>query len=93
MNCLPYILYLAELTKAYEESVKTTGKDSEESKKLKAQLEETGEEHAKAEKAVKKQEDAIAKNTIKVNESRAALADQQTELKRTEEELNSTCRI
>ena len=81
---------VAELTKAYEESVKTTGKDSEESKKLKAQLEETGEEHAKAEKAVKKQEDAIAKNTIKVNESRAALADQQTELKRTEEELNST---
>ena len=81
---------VAELTKAYEESVKTTGKDSEESKKLEAQLEETGEEHAKAEKAVKKQEDAIAKNTIKVNESRAALADQQTELKRTEEELNST---
>ena len=81
---------VAELTKAYEESVKTTGKDSEESKKLKAQLEETGEEHAKAEKAVKKQEDAIAKNTVKVNESRAALADQQTELKRTEEELNST---
>ena len=81
---------VAELTKAYEESVKTTGKDSEESKKLKAQLEETGEEHAKAEKAVKKQEDAIAKNTIKVNESREALADQQTELKRTEEELNST---
>lgn len=81
---------VAELTKAYKESVKATGKDSEESKKLKAQLEETGEEHAKAEKAVKKQEDAIAKNTIKVNESRAALADQQTELKRTEEELNST---
>ena len=81
---------VAELTKAYDESVKTTGKDSEESKKLKAQLDETKEAHAKAENAVKKQEDAIAKNTIKVNESRAALADQQTELKRTEEELNST---
>lgn len=34
--------------------------------------------------------DRGAKNTIKVNESRVALADQQTELKRTEEELNST---
>jgi TP901 family phage tail tape measure protein len=81
---------VAELTEAYKESVKETGKDSEESKKLKAQLDETKEAHAKAENAVKKQEDAIAKNTIKVNESRAALADQQTELKRTEEELNST---
>lgn len=81
---------VAELTAAYKESVKETGKDSEESKKLKAQLDETKEAHAKAENAVKKQEDAIAKNTIKVNESRVALADQQTELKRTEEELNST---
>lgn len=80
---------VAELTKAYDESVKTTGKDSEESKKLKAQLDETKEAHAKAENAVKKQEAAIAKNTIKVNESAAALADQQTELKQTEEELNS----
>ena len=73
---------VAELTAAYKESVKETGKDSEESKKLKAQLDETKEAHAKAENAVKKQEDAIAKNTIKVNESRVALADQQTELKR-----------
>ena len=81
---------VAELTAAYKESVKETGKDSEESKKLKAQLDETKEAHAKAENAVKKQEDAIAKNTIKVNESRVALADQQTELTRTEEELNST---
>lgn len=81
---------VAELTAAYKESVKETGKDSEESKKLKAQLDETKEAHAKAENAVKKQEDAIAKNTIKVNESRVASADQQTELKRTEEELNST---
>lgn len=81
---------VAELTAAYKESVKETGKDSEESKKLKAQLDETKEAHAKAENAVKKQEDAIAKNTIKVNESRVALADLQTELKRTEEELNST---
>ena len=81
---------VAELTAAYKEIVKETGKDSEESKKLKAQLDETKEAHAKAENAVKKQEDAIAKNTIKVNESRVALADQQTELKRTEEELNST---
>lgn len=80
---------VAELTAAYEDSVKATGKDSEESKKLKAQLDETKEAHAKAENAVKKQEDAIAKNTIKVNESRAALADQQTELKETEDKLES----
>ena len=81
---------VAELTAVYEGSVKATGKDSEESKKLKAQLDETKEAHAKAENAIKKQEDAIAKNTIKVNESRAALADQQTELKETEDNLEST---
>ena len=80
---------VAELTAAYEDSVKATGKDSEESKKLKAQLDETKEAHAKAENAIKKQEDAIAKNTIKVNESRVALADQQTELKETEDKLES----
>ena len=80
---------VAELTAAYEDSVKATGKDSEESKKLKAQLDETKEAHAKAGNAVKKQEDAIAKNTIKVNESRVALADQQTELKETEDKLES----
>lgn len=80
---------VAELTEAYKDSVKTTGKDSEESKKLKAQLEETREAHAKAENAVKKQEDAISKNTIKVNESRVALAEQQEELKETEEKLDN----
>lgn len=80
---------VAELTEAYKDSVKTTGKDSEESKKLKAQLEETREAHAKAENAVKKQEDAITKNTIKVNESRVALAEQQAELKETEEKLDN----
>lgn len=62
-------LDVAELTAAYKESVKETGKDSEESKKLKAQLDETKEAHAKAENAVKKQEDAIAKNTIKVKKN------------------------
>lgn len=80
---------VAELTKAYDESVKATGEDSEESKKLKAQLDETKEAHAKAENAVKKQEDAIAKNTIKLNESRVALAEEQTELKETEDKLES----
>lgn len=80
---------VAELTAAYEDSVKATGKDSEESKKLKAQLDETKEAHAKAENAVKKQEDAITKNTIKVNESRVALANQQAELKETEDKLES----
>lgn len=80
---------VAELTEAYKDSVKTTGKDSEESKKIKAQLEETREAHAKAENAVKKQEDAISKNTIKVNESRVALAEQQEELKETEEKLDN----
>lgn len=80
---------VAELTKAYDESVKATGKDSEESKKLNAQLEETREAHAKAENAVKKQEDAIAKNTIKLNESRVALAEEQAELKETEDKLES----
>ena len=80
---------VAELTKAYDESVKTTGKDSEESKKLSTQLQETKEAHARAENAVKKQKDEIAKTTIKINESTAALTDQQTELKQTEEELNS----
>lgn len=80
---------VAELTKAYDESVKTTGKDSEESKKLSTQLQETKEAHARAENAVKKQKDEIAKTTIKINKSTAALTDQQTELKQTEEELNS----
>ncbi|MFA9375751.1 MAG: phage tail tape measure protein [Lachnotalea sp.] len=80
---------IVELSEAYKESVKATGKDSEESKKLKAQLDETRETHAKAEKAVKSQEEAIAKNTIKVNENQAALVQNQTELRNTEEELEN----
>ena len=80
---------VAELTKAHEDSVKATGKDSEESKKLNAQLEEAKEAHAKATNAVKKQEDAIAKNTVKLNESKAALTEQNTALKNTEEELTN----
>lgn len=80
---------VAELTKAHEDSVKATGKDSEESQKLNAQLEEAKEAHAKAANAVKKQEDAIAKNTVKLNESKAALTEQNTALKNTEEELTN----
>ena len=80
---------VAELTKAHEDSVKATGKDSEESQKLNAQLEEAKEAHAKATNAVKKQEDAIAKNTVKLNESKAALTEQNTALKNTEEELTN----
>lgn len=80
---------VAELTKAHEDSVKATGKDSEESQKLNAQLEEAKEAHAKAINAVKKQEDAIAKNTVKLNESKAALTEQNTALKNTEEELTN----
>lgn len=80
---------VAELTKAHEDSVKATGKDSEESRKLNAQLEEAKEAHAKATNAVKKQEDAIAKNTVKLNESKAALTEQNTALKNTEEELTN----
>lgn len=80
---------VAELTKAHEDSVKATGKDSEERQKLNAQLEEAKEAHAKATNAVKKQEDAIAKNTVKLNESKAALTEQNTALKNTEEELTN----
>ena len=80
---------VAELTKAHEDSIKATGKDSEESQKLNAQLEEAKEAHAKATNAVKKQEDAIAKNTVKLNESKAALTEQNTALKNTEEELTN----
>lgn len=80
---------VAELTKAHEDSVKATGKDSEESRKLNAQLEEAKEAHAKATNAVKKQEDAIAKNTVKLNESKAAFTEQNTALKNTEEELTN----
>lgn len=79
-----------ELTKAYKDSARETGKDSEESKKLNAQLEEAKEAHARAANAIKGKNDAIVKDTISLNKSKAALTEYETALKSTEEELTNS---
>ncbi len=80
---------VADLTKAREESVKATGKDSEESQKLNTQLEQAKEKYARATNAIKKEEESIAKNTVTLNNSKAALVEETTALKNTEEELEA----
>lgn len=79
---------VAELSKAYEESTKATGKNSEESKTLKKQLDEAKEAHARTTQAIEKQEQAIEKSTIKLNNAKTTYTEYQTNLNETENKLN-----
>lgn len=73
--------------KAYEDSAKATGEDSEETQKLKAEYEKLSSQLSASESQITKTETAITKQEAAVNQSKAALAEMEAELKNVNAEL------
>ena len=67
--------------KAYEDSAKATGEDSEETQKLKAEYEKLSSQLSTSESQIAKTETAITKQEAAVNQSKAALTEMEAELK------------
>ena len=73
--------------KAYEDSAKATGEDSEETQKLKAEYEKLSSQLSTSESQLAKTEPAITKQEAAVNQSKAALTEMEAELKNVNAEL------
>ena len=73
--------------KAYEDSAKATGEDSEETQKLKAEYEKLSSRLSTSESQITKTETAITKQEAAVNQSKAALTEMEAELKNVNAEL------
>ena len=73
--------------KAYEDSAKATGEDSEETQKLKAEYEKLSSQLSTSESQIAKTETAITKQEAAVNQSKAALTEMEAELKNANAEL------
>ncbi|GIM32969.1 phage tail tape measure protein [Paraclostridium bifermentans] len=76
--------------KRYKESVAQTGKNSEESKKLKKELDSLKEEYAKNEKAIDSNSRKLDNAEIKLNNSKKALMENEKALKDINKELEKT---
>ncbi len=66
---------------AYKETADQTGKNSDESKALKAQISELEEQLGDCTKSIEKQENKLAAHEAKTNKSKVALANMEAELK------------
>ena len=73
--------------KAYEDSAKATGEDSEETQKLKAEYEKLSSQLSTSESQITKTETAITKQEAAVNQSKATLTEMEAELKNVNAEL------
>lgn len=73
--------------KAYEDSAKATGEDSEETQKLKTEYEKLSSQLSTSESQIAKTETAITKQEAAVNQSKAALTEMEAELKNVNAEL------
>lgn len=73
--------------KAYEDSAKATGEDSEETQKLKVEYEKLSSQLSTSESQITKTETAITKQEAAVNQSKAALTEMEAELKNVNAEL------
>lgn len=73
--------------KAYEDSAKATGEDSEETQKLKAEYEKLSSQLSTSESQITRTETAITKQEAAVNQSKAALTGMEAELKNVNAEL------
>lgn len=73
--------------KAYEDSAKAIGEDSEETQKLKAEYEKLSSQLSTSESQITKTETAITKQEAAVNQSKAALTEMEAELKNVNAEL------
>lgn len=76
--------------KKYKESVSATGKNSEESKKLKKELGELKEEYAKNERALESNNKKLDNSEVKLNKSKKALLENQKALQNVNKELEKT---
>lgn len=76
--------------KKYKESVAQTGKNSEESKKLKKELDSLKEEYSKNEKAIDSNSKKLDNAEIKLNNSKKALMENEKALKDINKELEKT---
>lgn len=75
------------LTQSYQEAVKEYGKESEEAKKLKGELDELNEEYKESERVVKSNIDTANRYQTQLNKVEGELVDVQSELERVEAEL------
>lgn len=73
--------------KAYEDSAKATGEDSEQTQKLKAEYEKLSSQLTTSENQISKTETAITKQETAVTSSKAALAEMEAELRDVNAEL------
>ncbi len=79
-----------ELTnKQYKESVSTTGKNSEESKKLKEELTNLKEEYAKNEKAINTNNSKLVDATTKMNNTEKAILENKKALEEVDKKIKS----
>lgn len=76
-----------ELTTSYKEAVKVYGKESDEAKKLGAELEELNKDYVEQERVVKSNVDTANKYQTQINKVEGQLVDVQAELQRTNAEL------
>ena len=74
---------------AHEDSVKATGKDSEQSKELKEELEKLEQKFKANETAIGKTETALSKQNIAVNEAKSKLTEMESELENVNKELKN----
>lgn len=75
--------------KAYEDSTKATGANSEQSKALKEELDKLEQEFKANETAIGKTETALANQTTKTNASKASLVEMESELEKVNKELKN----
>ena len=80
---------IEEANKKYKDSVEATGKNSEESKKLKNELLKLKEEYARNEKAIEGNNKKLVDATVKMNNTEKALLQNQHALEQINEEIES----
>jgi TP901 family phage tail tape measure protein len=76
-----------DLNKQLKDSIKLFGEESDESKKLKEELDKTNDEYKKKEQQLKNNINAINNHTIELNKNEAQLVELQGELRKTNQEI------
>lgn len=78
---------IEDATKKYKESVAATGKNSEESKKLKGELQDLKEEYGRNERAIESNNNKLVTATTKMNNTERAILQNQSALENVNKEI------
>ncbi|MGG7142487.1 phage tail tape measure protein [Clostridium nigeriense] len=81
---------IEDANKKYKESVEQTGKNSEESKKLKSELQALQEEYARNEKAIQNNNNKLVDTTSKMNNTEKAIIQNKKALEDINKEINNS---